>query len=189
MVPTKEENPNGLHQKYVVTKADGSSVDPDAEYFVLRLDYKGGDVSHVRACRAALSMYAKAIQERIPDLANDLKERYDLHHPFIEAWLLMAKRTHQTNCDKGFVAEDGNIDHGTQFMLMVCELCEAFEAFRSSAPDDKLPWREGREVELGDTVIRIMNYATQAKLNVAPAMIEKDEYNQGRPYKHGGKKF
>lgn len=27
-----------LYEKYVITKADGSPVDPSAEYFVLRLD-------------------------------------------------------------------------------------------------------------------------------------------------------
>ncbi len=28
----------GLYNKYIVTKADGSPIDPEAQYFVLRID-------------------------------------------------------------------------------------------------------------------------------------------------------
>lgn len=38
MIPTQEENPKGLHQRYVVSKTNGEPVDETAEYFILRLD-------------------------------------------------------------------------------------------------------------------------------------------------------
>ena len=75
MIPTKEENPTGLHQKYILTKADGSPVDEGAEYFVLRLDDEG-DPAHVRACWHAMLTYAKEIEKVLPDLAADIERRY-----------------------------------------------------------------------------------------------------------------
>ena len=57
----------GLYQKYAVSKADGSAVDPDAIYFVLRLD-KG---EYVDACRMALDAFAMAIWLENPTLADD----------------------------------------------------------------------------------------------------------------------
>lgn len=77
MIPTKEQNPKGLHGKYHITKADGSPVKPEAEYFVLRLD-KFGDFPHVEAGRKAIKVYADEIEEYIPKLAKDLRERYEL---------------------------------------------------------------------------------------------------------------
>lgn len=77
MIPTKEQNPEGLHQKYKIEKADGSPIDPEAEYFVLRLDAKG-DYPHVEAGRKAMKVYANEIESEIPELAKDLRRRYDL---------------------------------------------------------------------------------------------------------------
>lgn len=74
--PSKEENPNGLHIRYNITKADGTPVDPNAEYFVLRLDYGGKDENHIRACRVAINAYSLAIQTHIPKLADDIRHKY-----------------------------------------------------------------------------------------------------------------
>jgi len=35
MIPTKEQNPKGLHQRYVVSKMSGEPIDAMAEYFIL----------------------------------------------------------------------------------------------------------------------------------------------------------
>lgn len=75
-LPSMEENPDGLHQRYHVIKANGQPTDPQAEYFVLRLDDGGKDPNHVAACRKAVLAYAKAIKKYIPKLASDLEERY-----------------------------------------------------------------------------------------------------------------
>ena len=41
----------GLHEKYTIGKVDGTDIDPDAKYFVLRLDTD-------LAARKALLVYA-----------------------------------------------------------------------------------------------------------------------------------
>jgi hypothetical protein len=76
MIPTREENPNGLHLRYIVSKTDGQPVDDDAEYFVLRLDKNGSDPKHIEACRKAIITYAVVIETHLPELAKDLIERY-----------------------------------------------------------------------------------------------------------------
>lgn len=56
-VPSQVENPKGFHGRYKVEHADGSPIDPNAVYFVLRIDKGGSDPVHVRACRKALKTY------------------------------------------------------------------------------------------------------------------------------------
>jgi len=75
-IPSQKTNPKGLHQRYNVYKANHSSVDEHAEYFVLRLDERGKDKIHVNACRTAMMTYANEIQDHLPELAKDLRERY-----------------------------------------------------------------------------------------------------------------
>lgn len=58
----------GWHQKYVITKTDGSPVDPDAVYFVLRLD------KDPHAQRAAFA-YSLSILKENPALSRDLWEQ------------------------------------------------------------------------------------------------------------------
>jgi hypothetical protein len=85
-IPTKTENPKGLHQRYYVSKVgythDGKQFelecDPGAEYFVMRLDEGGSDLKHVAACRVGIHAYADAIEPHLPELASDLRKRYPL---------------------------------------------------------------------------------------------------------------
>lgn len=90
-IPTQRENEAGLHQRYFiqkVVKADSNfferdnyklvPVDEGAEYFVMRLDEGGSDYHHIRACRIGVHAYANAIQHHLPELANDLRNRYPL---------------------------------------------------------------------------------------------------------------
>lgn len=76
MIPSKDQNPQGLHGRYRITKIDGSPVDEGAEYFVLRLDPGCGDPAHAAACRKAVMAYAAEIEPHLPHLAADLKARY-----------------------------------------------------------------------------------------------------------------
>ena len=55
----------GLYKKHIVTRADGSPTDPDAQYFVLRIDTD----PHARA---ALRTYVALVREDNPVLAVDL---------------------------------------------------------------------------------------------------------------------
>lgn len=74
MIPSQTENPNGLHQRYQVRKADGSECDPRAIYFVLRLDDHAKDAEHAAACRAAALAYAEAAPPHLSQLARELEE-------------------------------------------------------------------------------------------------------------------
>jgi hypothetical protein len=81
-IPTRKENPKGLHQRYHIQKISEFGnvipIDREAEYFVMRLDEGGSDINHIRACRIGIHAYADAIEPFIPDLALDLRERYPL---------------------------------------------------------------------------------------------------------------
>lgn len=74
-VQSKEMNPNGLYNRYIVMKREGRT-DPNAEYFVLRLDDGGNDPDHIAACRKAVLKYADEIEAHIPKLAADIRSRY-----------------------------------------------------------------------------------------------------------------
>jgi len=58
---------SNLYNKYTITKTDGSPVDPEAQYFVLRIDT---DV----AARYAVLHYASYIGGRDPEFADDLRK-------------------------------------------------------------------------------------------------------------------
>jgi len=62
LLPTQQENPDGLHGRYWIRKADGRLCDPDAVYFVLRLDNGGSDQAHIKAGRFAARMYSLFLQ-------------------------------------------------------------------------------------------------------------------------------
>jgi hypothetical protein len=71
-LPVQVLGADGLYKRYEVTHADGSLTDPDAIYFVLRLDAGGSDVEHIEACQdAALEFCRKIANKR---LAAELKE-------------------------------------------------------------------------------------------------------------------
>lgn len=65
--------------------------------------------------------------------------------------------------------------------LIHSEVSEAMEGDRKSLPDDKLPHRAMREVELADALIRIFDLAGAYKMDLAGAIIEKLAFNQRRP--------
>lgn len=65
---------------YIIYKRDGSPVDQDAEYFVLRLDLNGDDPEHTKACRIAINAYAMNISHHLPLLAKDLMDKYGSVH-------------------------------------------------------------------------------------------------------------
>lgn len=69
---------------------------------------------------------------------------------------------------------------GEVVALMHSELSEALEADRKGLFDDKLPHRDGREVEFADLIIRVLDTAASEGLDVAGALIEKNRYNMQR---------
>ena len=83
--------------------------------------------------------------------------------------------------------------------LMHSELSEALEALRAKdgfpnrehlgAASDKIPEFLGIEEEYADAIIRIMDHAHARGLDIAEALVAKMFYNEGRPYRHGNKRF
>lgn len=91
---------------------------------------------------------------------------------------------------------------GEMLMLCVTELSEAMEEYRGCNPDlaeayeDRRPEAGhpdylkpgGFSVELADCVIRILDLCEYCNIDLE-AMIElKMQFNEGRPYRHGGKR-
>jgi NTP pyrophosphatase (non-canonical NTP hydrolase) len=94
-----------------------------------------------------------------------------------------AKRCHKLN-DKWwrdpFTGEKIERNKGELFMLMVTELCEAFEGERKDLMDSHLQQRKAVEVELADELIRLFDYAGKFKLDIDGAYWEKLAFNSTR---------
>lgn len=85
---------------------------------------------------------------------------------------------------------------GTMIALMHSELSEALEGARKDLMDDHLTNRKMLEVELADTIIRIMDFAGLHNLDLGGAIVDKLAYNSNRAdhklanrAKKGGKAF
>lgn len=59
----------GLYRKYIIQKASGEPVDPNAIYIVLRID----SGKYLYACRAGVAAFAEAVREHNPILADDIQ--------------------------------------------------------------------------------------------------------------------
>ena len=77
---------------------------------------------------------------------------------------------------------------GEVLMLVVTELAEAMEAYRTGNPSsEKIEGLSSVEEELADTVIRILDLAAGMGFDLEGAIRAKMTYNETRPYRHAGK--
>lgn len=63
----------GLYNKYNVTKADGTPIDPHAVYIVLRID----DGEYLEACRKGVWAFAQDVMYKNTKLGQDLLDLLD----------------------------------------------------------------------------------------------------------------
>ena len=65
----------GLYNKYNISRTDGTPIDPNDEYFVLKVN-GNGDVNHLEASRKGVLAYAEAIKPYLPELSIELENKY-----------------------------------------------------------------------------------------------------------------
>lgn len=75
---------------------------------------------------------------------------------------------------------DNPLCFSNKLCLIHSEISEAMEGDRKNLPDDKLPHRAMREVELADAAIRIFDLAGAYDMDLGGAIAEKLSFNRSR---------
>ncbi len=113
--------------------------------------------------------------EKMDALANSVQRLVDTCHGAARA----AGWWHDQKTGEPTI--DNPMCFSQKLMLIVSELAEAMEGDRKSLPDDKLPHRPMREVELADALIRIFDTAGAYGMDLGGALFEKMIFNAKRP--------
>lgn len=92
---------------------------------------------------------------------------------------------------KGWWPLEGR-SRGEIYANIFSEIAEAWEFWRDSSKPpvfvDSSGKPDGEAIELADCIIRILDYAEQQGWDMEELIKKKMEYNQERPFRHGGKR-
>lgn len=102
------------------------------------------------------------------------------HFNFIAAQIHRLNHSFYLDVHTGAPLEFNPERAGNKIALMHGELSEAHEGLRKGKMDDHLPHRKAEEVELADTIIRILDYCGWRGFDIAGALAEKLAYNATR---------
>lgn len=107
----------------------------------------------------------------------------------MSTFLELQQKAHQNSVDKGFWEASSDIP--TKLMLIVTEIAEAMEEYRSNSPNlyynkDNKP--EGLAIELADATIRVMDLVAWLGYDLQQLVKIKMDYNETREKLHGGKR-
>ena len=109
-------------------------------------------------------------------------------HPFAYIFNIESSNAYSTSRAHGFSEEWEYF--GEKIALMHAELSEALEGYRNNlAASDHIPDFTPVEEKFADAVIRMMSFSAANGLRLGQAILAKMNFNAGRPFKHGGKKF
>ena len=105
-----------------------------------------------------------------------------------EAFEILTEHIHEIAVEHGWWEKDRNV--GEAIALMHSELSEALEGDRhGDPPSEHIPRFSAVEEELADVVIRVLDFAKGFGYDIPAAVMAKVEFNNNRPYKHGGKSY
>lgn len=102
----------------------------------------------------------------------------------------LVKRAYENSKKHGFWNEEKNF--GEVIALMHSELSEAFEEHRNGKKINEIYYEQGKKTcgipsELADVVIRVFDFCGGNDIDLEKIILEKMQYNETRPYKHGKK--
>ncbi len=102
----------------------------------------------------------------------------------------LCKRAYDNSVKHGFYENEKGF--GDVIALMHSELTEAYEEYRHLKGFNETYYSEngkpeGIPSELADVIIRIFDFCGRHEIDLEKIILEKMDYNEKRPYKHGGK--